>query len=209
MTMPGPPAPTPSRGRPPLVGLDQIIAAGVEIGLDDLTMTRVAKHLGVGNATLYGHVRDLDELKDRLVAKMIGELDLPSAEELDVRGLLCRIGTDLRRLVRLHAGLGHELMEREVPAYQAHHERHIELLVELGLEPVPALLLAEDIPSFVLGYESVIGAPTDLDEFRSAVVQAAYAETPSVSDDAVFAWTLRSHVDGLVNAIGRNDLPWS
>ncbi|MEM7274352.1 MAG: TetR/AcrR family transcriptional regulator C-terminal domain-containing protein [Actinomycetota bacterium] len=191
------------------MGLDQIIEAGLAIGLDDLTMTRVAKRLGVGNATLYGHVRDLDWLRDRIASEIVGELEPPVAGALGVNELLFELGTNLRRLLRAHPGLGHHLMEREVPAFQAHHERHVELLVELGLEPTSALLLAEDIPSFVLGYESVFTAPTDPDRIRSEVVQAASDATPDVSDDAVFAWTLRFHIGGLVGAIERNDLPWT
>ena len=49
-------------GRPPRVSAQAIIAAAIEIGLEGVTLRRVADHLGVAVPTLYKHIRSRDEL---------------------------------------------------------------------------------------------------------------------------------------------------
>lgn len=49
-------------GRPPRVSTQAIIAAAIEIGLERVTLKRVADHLGVAVPTLYKHIRSRDEL---------------------------------------------------------------------------------------------------------------------------------------------------
>lgn len=57
-----PPAKSRARGRPRRLELDKIIDAALHIGLNKLTMTSVAEHLGVGKAVLYGYVANREEL---------------------------------------------------------------------------------------------------------------------------------------------------
>ena len=54
-------------GRPRRFTLRTVVAAASKLGLEDLTMSRLAASLGVGIATLYTYVESLDELL-RLVA---------------------------------------------------------------------------------------------------------------------------------------------
>jgi len=51
-----------SVGRPPVVSLEEILDAAVEIGLGEVTPRRIAQKLGIGAATLYRHVSGRDEL---------------------------------------------------------------------------------------------------------------------------------------------------
>jgi AcrR family transcriptional regulator len=44
-------------------------------GLDALSMRRLASELGIGTMTLYGHVKDKDELLDAMVEQATAELD--------------------------------------------------------------------------------------------------------------------------------------
>ncbi|AXQ28719.1 TetR/AcrR family transcriptional regulator [Solimonas sp. K1W22B-7] len=52
----------PRVGRPPSVTVPQIVAAALELGLDNFSLKQIADHLGVGLATLYRHVGTRDEL---------------------------------------------------------------------------------------------------------------------------------------------------
>ncbi|MFE9428566.1 TetR/AcrR family transcriptional regulator [Kitasatospora sp. NPDC006697] len=51
-----------------------------ELGLDRLTMAKVAARLGVKDASLYGHVRGLDELRGRIALLAADEKTLLIAE---------------------------------------------------------------------------------------------------------------------------------
>ncbi|WP_158608577.1 TetR/AcrR family transcriptional regulator [Stagnimonas aquatica] len=49
-------------GRPPRVSVQAIIAAALELGLEQVSLKQIARHLGVAPATLYRHVRNRNEL---------------------------------------------------------------------------------------------------------------------------------------------------
>ncbi|QZH59191.1 TetR family transcriptional regulator [Mycolicibacterium farcinogenes] len=52
----------PRRGRPPRIDKSAIVAAVREIGSENVTMRRVAEHLGVSLPGLYHHVKNQDDL---------------------------------------------------------------------------------------------------------------------------------------------------
>ncbi|KHO26578.1 TetR family transcriptional regulator [Mycolicibacterium setense] len=53
---------TPRRGRPPRIDQSAIVAAVREIGSENVTMRRVAEHLGISLPGLYHHVKNQDDL---------------------------------------------------------------------------------------------------------------------------------------------------
>lgn len=55
-------SPTPRRGRPRRLELDQVLEAALAVGLQQLTMATVADRLGVAKAVLYGYVANREEL---------------------------------------------------------------------------------------------------------------------------------------------------
>ncbi len=52
-----------------------------EVGVDGLTMRRLAEHLGVVPMALYKHVADKDELMDGMVDLVFAEVDVPDGVE--------------------------------------------------------------------------------------------------------------------------------
>lgn len=68
------------RGRPRQISRDQIVAAAVSIGTDDLRMSDVARALDVGAAALYNHVRDRDELLALVAARIMDETEFDDFE---------------------------------------------------------------------------------------------------------------------------------
>lgn len=64
-------------GRPALISRDKIAQAALEIGLQNVTIKRVARHLGVDHSSLYGHVKSREDLLLVAVEKAIDRLEWP------------------------------------------------------------------------------------------------------------------------------------
>jgi TetR/AcrR family tetracycline transcriptional repressor len=72
-----------------------------EVGLQELTMRRLADRLGVRSASLYWHVRDKDQLLDLLSDTICGELQLPALSG-DWRTDLEAVAWAYRRVLQAH-----------------------------------------------------------------------------------------------------------
>jgi AcrR family transcriptional regulator len=66
-----------TRGRPPRISQDQVIAAAIEGNLETLTMRELAARLGVTHGALYRVVHDRDELLD-MVSEVLVNRVLPA-----------------------------------------------------------------------------------------------------------------------------------
>ena len=64
-------------GRPRLLTHDEIIAGALSLGLETLTMKKLADHLGVGTATLYQYWGNRRELVQAAAVHALSDLDLP------------------------------------------------------------------------------------------------------------------------------------
>ncbi len=64
-------------GRPRLLTHDEIIDGALELGLEKLTMKKLADHLGVGTATLYQYWGNRKELVQAAAVHALADLDLP------------------------------------------------------------------------------------------------------------------------------------
>lgn len=75
-----PPAPS-TRGPKQKLSLDQVVTAGMEIasrlGIAELSMRKVAQHLGVGTMSLYTYVPGRDELFELMIDRAWGDRSLP------------------------------------------------------------------------------------------------------------------------------------
>ncbi len=90
----------PSRGRPPRLSRERIVAAALEFDLESLTMRGLAERLGVTHSTLYGWVSSREELLD-LISAVTVDKTLPEGDPVDGdwRGWLTTVA------VRMHAEL--------------------------------------------------------------------------------------------------------
>ncbi|MCW4457201.1 TetR/AcrR family transcriptional regulator [Microbacterium sp. MPKO10] len=76
-------------------------------GLQNVTMTGVAQYAGVKTASLYAHVRDLNDLKTRMALSSLDELADHAAEALAGRAgknALAALGNTYRDYARAHPG---------------------------------------------------------------------------------------------------------
>ena len=64
-------------GRPPRISRDVIAAAVLEVGLDEVTMKRVADHLGVSVPGLYHYVKGRDDLLRLAAEQALSRVRLP------------------------------------------------------------------------------------------------------------------------------------
>jgi AcrR family transcriptional regulator len=97
-----------SEGRPKRQSLDraQVVRAALElldeVGLEGLSMRRLADRLGVKAASVYWHVRDKEELLDLVFDRVIGEIEVPEPEPSRWRGQVAEVAHEMRRVTKKH-----------------------------------------------------------------------------------------------------------
>jgi AcrR family transcriptional regulator len=96
-------------GRPPRADRDVIVAAALEIGLAELTMTAVGKRLGISHSTLYGYFRSRDELAAAAVDHAVDAIEWPQPGQ-DWRAFLAATAWAHWRLYDSHPGLAQEII---------------------------------------------------------------------------------------------------
>ncbi len=73
-----------------------------EVGLDGLSMRRLADRLGVKAASVYWHVRDKEELLDLVFDHVIGEVEVPEPDPLRWREQVWEVACRMRRVANSH-----------------------------------------------------------------------------------------------------------
>jgi AcrR family transcriptional regulator len=89
------------RGRPRRLSLDQLVNAGIELGLEHLSIGSLAAKLGVRVSTIYTYVDSVDELR-RLVTAGLSKTEL-----------MKDLGQPWPDIVRRIAGSNFELLSKE------------------------------------------------------------------------------------------------
>ena len=143
-------------GHPKRRQLDQghVVSAALalldEVGLDELTMRRLAERLGVKAASLYRHVRDKDELLALLGDEICGEIPIVRASGTWREQLIATAGNvrkgllahrDAARLLAMTAPFG--------PRRLRHIESVLRILRAAGLSRPDAARAAHHFNNFV------------------------------------------------------------
>lgn len=140
-------------GRPRRLSIDQVLDAGLALGLDGLTMGAVAERLGVTITVLYGYVANKDELVRLAAARASQEHDFPvdSGQHWTLYAASHAVA-----LFELLTGPGHLVsqyltggMGPEVELDRA--EAWLEGLTRRGFHPREALLLQRQMGEIVIG----------------------------------------------------------
>ena len=201
------------------INREQVLAAALdlldEVGLDQLTMRRLATALGVQNGATYWHFRSkqalLEAMADELLIGVADVDDLPW--DLQVTELATRLRRALlarRDGARVFSGVFFPL-----PNALAYGNALIGALLAAGLSAqdaawtadavtyhVVAHTLEEQLPSE--GPDRLVGA---VDPARHPHLHAALAHVPSPHPDSHFSHGLRLILDGIRAAVGRSDRP--
>jgi AcrR family transcriptional regulator len=158
----------------------QIVRAALDllddVGLDALTMRRLAERLGVKAASLYRHVRNKDELLVLLGDEISGEIPLPG-ETGPWQARLNAIAWNVRRGLLAHRDAARVLANS--PPVGPRRLRHIEAVLRIlrgaGLRDREAARAAYHLNNFVTEFAA--------DEARFA----AYASAPGWNRRRMFA----------------------
>jgi TetR/AcrR family tetracycline transcriptional repressor len=183
-----------TRRRPKRRQLDQaqVVRAALalldDVGLDELTMRRLAERLGVKAASLYRHVRDKGELLVLLGDEISGEISIaPSTGPWQEQ--LSEMARRVRRGLLMHRDAA-RLLAVTVP-FGPRRLRQIESLLRIlrsaGLRPRDAARAGHFLNNFVTEFVA--------DEGRSA----AFAAVPGSSRRKMFA-QVRKHFKSLPRA---------
>lgn len=159
---------------------DSIIAAALEIldsfGLADMTMRRVASHLGVAPGALYWHVANKQELIAAIAARIITPALSPDPAEADPADLCRR----LRRALLSHrdgAELVGAALSQPGSGTRADVEKQLAAtLAPHGLDPDDRRVGAATLLHLVLG-------STTLEQARRQLAEAAGGPAPKAEGD--------------------------
>ena len=137
---------------------EAVIDAALEIvdreGLEALSMPRLAKELGTGVMTLYGHIENKADLVDALAERVLAGIESPAD---DTGGWAEHLGDGMRHLraaILRHPALGAVLTARGVttPSVFRHLEGSLRVLRSAGFEPKTSVEVYYALFTYTLGF---------------------------------------------------------
>lgn len=194
------------RRRPRADGLtiERIVTEAVALvddaGLDALTVRGLAARFGTGSATLYRHVASRDELLVLIVDHVLGEVVEPDPE-LPARDRVEALAGELRRVLLRHPHLIPALPAAPLLGPNAIRGSALGLgsLLEAGFPPQVAAPGYLALLDYVLGSVFFDSASVGRHGQPDADQGLPYRDAlDAISSDQVFAFGLRTFLDGLV-----------
>ncbi|WP_028244667.1 TetR/AcrR family transcriptional regulator C-terminal domain-containing protein [Pseudoclavibacter soli] len=200
-------------GRPRRIDTDDIVRAGCEIGLQNLSLNAVAARLGVTAAALYRHIDGRWGLERLVGERILADLTITDDPTHDSAQHLLSFALQLRQFVLRHAGLGtylQTLFPRGASGRQLLADE-IAALQRRGYAADAAMVLSSTIANVVIGSaaaeqlqaerrEGLDAARKDaLAQLRSdATLAAAHSGLPNIDSDEYARLMLAAVVGGLV-----------
>jgi AcrR family transcriptional regulator len=133
--------------------LEAAIELADEIGIEALTIRKLAERLGVGAMTIYHHVPSKEEIIDGMVESIFAEIELPPADA-DWKSAMRQRCISARRALNRHPWAA-PLMESRTspgPANLSHHDAVIGCLRAGGLSIQMTAHAYAVLDSFVYGF---------------------------------------------------------
>jgi AcrR family transcriptional regulator len=161
---------------------ERIAAAALALvdreGLEALSMRRLAQELGTGTMTLYGYVRDKDDLLDAVIDAAAAESPAWGEHDGPWRARLTSAMRELRRGLERHPVLIQLRLRRPImtPGALRGTEAGLQALVEAGLDPAGAARAFRTLFLYTFGFAAF--AVEGSREERHAQVRAAFAVLP-------------------------------
>jgi AcrR family transcriptional regulator len=133
--------------------LEGAVALADEIGIEELTIRRLAEVLGTKPMTIYYHVPSKDEIVDGMVEVVFSEIDKPPADE-DWRSAIRRRCVSARTVISRHPWAAPLMESRTSPGPEnlGHHEAVLACLRRGGLSWQMTAHAYAVLDAFVYGF---------------------------------------------------------
>nr|VTO98554.1 Nucleoid occlusion factor SlmA [Mycobacterium riyadhense] len=208
-------------GRPPLIGVDDIVRVGRELGMRRLSVNAVAAQLGVSATALYRHVESRWELERLVGESLLAELELREDPQEDVERHLLSFGMQLWHFAIDHPGLaaylqvlfprgdaGMRLLVAEVEALSHHgYAADAAMVLSSAVATVAISLAARDESNTIAtGGDQANGFAAERDAVAgrlagNAQLSAAHIALPQLSSSEFVRLLLAASIRGLVGEI--------
>lgn len=144
---------TPKLGRPSQVGRQAIVEAAVAVGFEDLSVSAVARHLGVKHSTLYRYFSSKEELIAAAADQVVAAASWP-APRAGWRPYLRAVARTTFLLFEEHPGLAMQIagMRVSLAALARQSASTASVLVDLGFDAESAVLAQDLVNELVLLY---------------------------------------------------------
>jgi AcrR family transcriptional regulator len=141
-------------GRPPMIDRDAIARAVQEIGLEDVTMRRVAERLGVSVPGLYHHVKGRDDLLRMAAERTMAEIRLPEDHGQSWDEWLREWGRYVHEAMAAEPELVRQYVAGAIPLERVVDSVGLvlDVLVDRGFEPEQAMEAWQAVSSLALGF---------------------------------------------------------
>ncbi|CAM5262339.1 TetR/AcrR family transcriptional regulator C-terminal domain-containing protein [Streptomyces glaucescens] len=171
---------------------DRVLRAAValadEIGIEALSMRKLAQELGVVPMALYKHVANKDQLLDGMVDVVVGEIDLP-APESDWKSAVRQRILSARRALQGHSWAAQVVRSRArpTPAVLAYMDSVIGIFRTGGFSVDLTHHVMHALGSRVLGFTQELfdASPSPAPEAQAVVVPADAGKFPYVTELAM------------------------
>lgn len=165
-----------ARPKVPLISRSKVAEESLRIidagGLERLTVSKLAKALGVSHTSLYHHYRSKEEILDDVLRFALREIEVP-APEVDVRDWLTGNALEYRRMLARHPHLWPLMvrwsMKTNAPVY-AHAQKGIRAC---GVNDSDTEAILRSVEALILGWSALNddaprrGIDDEQDELRS------------------------------------------
>ncbi|MEV4219190.1 TetR/AcrR family transcriptional regulator [Nonomuraea sp. NPDC049725] len=198
-------------GRTAMFTLDDVVEAGMRIGLVELTMQKVADALGVTTAAVYRHVPSRSALESLVGEAILAKLELVDDPAEPAAAHLVSFASQLRRFTLGHPGTAlyfQRLFPRGASGVRL-LEHQIAALGRRGYDPSAATVLSSAIATITLGVTvgeqeraALLESPA-ADEAMAAIagsdlLRQAAAGIPAHTPEDYFVLMITATAEGLV-----------
>lgn len=190
-----------SVGRPPAIGLDDVVAAATNVaehvGIDGVTMNLVAERLAVTSAALYHYVRNKQDLVNLVIERAFAGVEAPPREAGTWDERLRIFERDVRtRVRRLRWGTPRVLQDGEAPAslrrlFGIAHE----IMRDAAVDERQVMLAYATVYAFMVGQLWFDSATAGPEPGRSQIRMAA--DQVALDSDDLFEFGLEVVISGL------------
>ena len=142
-----------SVGRPRRLTLNQILDAALELGLEDLTMTQLAQHIGVSVTVLYGYVANRDYLLKAAIARAALNHEFPEDTGQHWSDYVAAYAGVLHDLLTADSQLVSSFMQGGLGAHTQveQAESWMQALLKRGFPPEQAASLYRAVGQLIIG----------------------------------------------------------